>query len=138
MERGPSADDNISMASIIEQMDASGEVAEDALFRAPQRGQMVEGTIASIDRDGILVDIGRAADELKSVLAAVNYRNLDEEPAFTGRNTTTEFLAHEVFERVVAAIGRGELGAGANGVESIRVTLHESHVASASFTGPAS
>jgi hypothetical protein len=77
-----------------------------------------------------------AAEVLKSTLAGFNYRNLDEEPAFTGRNTTTEFLAHEIFERVVAAIGRGELGAAARGVESLRVTLHESHVASASFAGP--
>ena len=70
---------------------------------------------------------------LKATLAGFNYRNLDEEPAFTGRNTTTEFLARVIFERIVAAIGRGELGAAARGVESVRVTLHESHVASASF-----
>jgi 6-pyruvoyl-tetrahydropterin synthase len=91
---------------------------------------------AALDANGMVVDIGLAAEVLKSTLAGLNYRNLDEEPAFTGRNTTTEFLAHEIFERVVAAIGRGELGAAARGVESLRVTLHESHVASASFTGP--
>ena len=93
---------------------------------------------ADLDANGMVVDIGLATEVLKVTLAGLNYRNLDEEPAFTGRNTTTEFLAHEIFERVVEAIGRGELGAGASGVESMRVTLHESHVASASFTGAVS
>jgi 6-pyruvoyl-tetrahydropterin synthase len=91
---------------------------------------------AALDANGMVVDIGLATEVLKSTLAGFNYRNLDEEPAFAGRNTTTEFLAHEIFERVVAAIGCGELGAAARGVESLRVTLHESHVASASFAGP--
>ena len=91
-----------------------------------------------LDANGIVVDIGLATEVLKATLAGFNYRNLDEEPVFRGRNTTTEFLAHEVFQRIVAAIGRGELGAGAHGVESVRVTLHESHVASASFTGTVS
>jgi 6-pyruvoyltetrahydropterin/6-carboxytetrahydropterin synthase len=89
-----------------------------------------------LDANGMVVDIGLATDVLKATLAGLNYRNLDDEPAFTGRNTTTEFLAHEIFARIVAAIGRGELGPAAPGVDSIRVTLHESHVASASFTGP--
>jgi 6-pyruvoyl-tetrahydropterin synthase len=89
----------------------------------------------ALDEDGMVVDIGLATEVLREVLAGLNYRNLDEEPAFTGRNTTTEFLAREVFDRMVAAIGRGDLGAGARGVESVRVTLHESHVASASFEG---
>jgi 6-pyruvoyl-tetrahydropterin synthase len=88
-----------------------------------------------LDANGMVVDIGRAADVLKTTLAALNYRNLDEETVFKGRNTTTEFLAHEIFTRIVAAIGRGELGAAASGVDSVRVTLHESHVASASYTG---
>ena len=83
----------------------------------------------------VTADIGRATDVLRAVLAALNYRNLDEEPAFTGRNTTTEFLARVVFDRIVAAVGRGELGAGAGAVESARVVLHESHVASASYEG---
>ena len=90
----------------------------------------------TLDANGMVVDIGLAAEVLKATLAGLAYRNLDEEPAFAGHNTTTEFLAHEIFERVVAAIGRGDLGAGARGLESARVTLHESHVASASFTGP--
>ena len=88
-----------------------------------------------LDANGMVVDIGLATEVLKSTLAALNYRNLDEEPAFKGRNTTTEVLAHDVFERIVAAIVRGDLGAAARGVERVRVTLHESHVASASFTG---
>ena len=85
--------------------------------------------------EGIVVDIGRAAESLRLALADLNYRNLDEVPAFAGRNTTTEVLARVVFDRLVAAIGRGDLGPGAAAVEQIRVTLHESHVASASFEG---
>jgi 6-pyruvoyl-tetrahydropterin synthase len=91
-----------------------------------------------LDANGMVVDIGLATEVLRAVLAGLNYRNLDEDPAFTGHNTTTEFLARELFDRIVSAIGRGELGAGARGVESVRVLLHESHVASASFTGPLS
>jgi 6-pyruvoyltetrahydropterin/6-carboxytetrahydropterin synthase len=86
-----------------------------------------------LDADGIVVDIGRASDALRRILANLNYRNLDDEPAFTGRNTTTEMLARVVFDGMVAALGRGDLGPGADGLEQIRVTLHESHVASASY-----
>jgi 6-pyruvoyltetrahydropterin/6-carboxytetrahydropterin synthase len=89
-----------------------------------------------LDDDGIVVDIGRAAESLKSVLAGLNFSNLDEDPAFRGRNTTTEFLARVVFERMAEAIRRGDLGDGARGIESLRVVLHESHVAWASFDGP--
>ena len=92
----------------------------------------------ALDGDGMVVDIGLATEVLKTTLAALNYRNLDEEPAFRGRNTTTEVLAHEIFERIVEAIRRGEVGGGARGVERVRVTLHESHVASASFIGDVS
>jgi len=88
-----------------------------------------------LDADGIVVDIGRASDELRKIVAGLSYRNLDEEPAFAGRNTTTEFLARVVFDRLSAAIRRGELGDGGRAIESIRVTLHESHVAAASFEG---
>ena len=88
-----------------------------------------------LDADGVVVDIGRASDVLKAVLAALNFRNLDEAPEFKGRNTTTEFLARVVFDRVAEAIRRGDLGAAARGVESLRVTLHESHIASASYEG---
>jgi 6-pyruvoyl-tetrahydropterin synthase len=95
----------------------------------------VEFRRASLDHDGMVVDIGRAGEVLRATLAAINYRNLDDEPAFAGRNTTTEFLAKVVFDRIVEAIARGDLGGGARAVESVRVTLHESHVASAGFEG---
>ena len=98
----------------------------------------VEFKRPDLDADGIVVDIGRAADALRRVLAELNYRNLDEVPAFAGRNTTTEFLARVVFDGLVSAMRRGDLGPGAALVEQIRVTLHESHVASASFEGPVS
>ena len=98
----------------------------------------VEFTRRDLDADGIVVDIGRASDALRGVLADLNYRNLDELPAFAGRNTTTEFLARVVFDGLVAAMTRGDLGPGGAEVEQMRVTLHESHVASASFEGPVS
>jgi 6-pyruvoyltetrahydropterin/6-carboxytetrahydropterin synthase len=93
----------------------------------------VELSRAELDADGIVVDIGRAGDTLKRLLADLNFRNLDEVAAFAGRNTTTEFLARIVYDGMVAAIRHGDLGPGATGVERIKVTLHESHVASASF-----
>ena len=86
-----------------------------------------------LDAHGIVVDIGRAGEVLHATLADLNYRNLDEVPEFKGRNTTTEFLARIIFDRVAAAIRRGDLGDAARGVASVRVTLHESHVASASY-----
>ena len=95
----------------------------------------VELRRAELDADGIVVDIGRAGDELRKIVADLSYRNLDDEPAFAGRNTTTEFLARVVFDRLAAAIRRGALGDTARAIESARVTLHESHVASASFEG---
>ena len=88
-----------------------------------------------LDPDGIVVDIGRATDALHAVLAALNFRNLDDEPAFEGRNTTTEFLAFVIHERIAAKIAAGELGAHARGLTSLRVTLHESHVAWAAYEG---
>jgi 6-pyruvoyltetrahydropterin/6-carboxytetrahydropterin synthase len=88
-----------------------------------------------LDQDGIVVDIGRASEELRKVVGGLSYRNLDEDAAFAGRNTTTEFLARVVFDRMAAAIREGTLGDGAKAIESMRVTLHESHVASASFEG---
>ena len=95
----------------------------------------VEFRSQQLDENGIVIDIGRASEAVRAILAEMNYRNLDEDPSFEGRNTTTEVLARTIFDRVAAARGRGELGAGASAVESIRVTLHESHVASASFEG---
>ncbi len=93
----------------------------------------VEFRRPEVDADGIVIDIGRAIEALRAVLSDLSYRNLDDEPSLKGRNTTTEFLARYVFSRLVAAIRRGDLGAGAHGIESIRVTLNESHVAAATF-----
>jgi len=90
---------------------------------------------ADLDGDGLVVDIGRAGDVLQGILDAMNYRNLDDEPAFAGENTTTEFLAREIWERLARAAGSGDLGDGARGLASICVTLHESHVAWASYEG---
>src|SRR5207245_186313 len=73
----------------------------------------VEFRRQDLDPDGLVVDIGRATDTLNKVLAGMSYRNLDEEPSFKGRNTTTEFLARAVFDRLVAAIRGGDLGTGA-------------------------
>jgi 6-pyruvoyl-tetrahydropterin synthase len=95
----------------------------------------VEFRRAELDEAGIVVDIGRATTCLEAALGALSYRNLDDEPRFAGRNTTTEFLARTVFDRMAAAVGRGELGDGASAIESIRVTLHESHIASAAYEG---
>src|SRR5476651_1474619 len=77
----------------------------------------VEFRRPSLDRDGIVVDIGRASEAVKAVLSELNFRNLDDESVFKGKNTTTEFLARVVFDRVVAAIRAGHLGPGAGGVE---------------------
>ena len=88
-----------------------------------------------LDDDGLVVDIGLAAKLLKQVLEALDYRNLDEEPAFSGRNTTTEFMARVIFDRVAAAARTGALGAGGRGLGALSVTLHESHVAWASYEG---
>ena len=88
-----------------------------------------------LDSDGVVVDIGRAGEELRQVVGGLSYRNLDDVAGFAGRNTTTEFLARVVFDRMAAAIRRGALGPGANAIESMRITLHESHVASASVDG---
>ena len=90
---------------------------------------------AELDSDGIVVDIGRATQVLHAVLAELNFRNLDEESVFQGRNTSTEFLARVVFDRVAARIAAGELGSNAGGLGQLKVTLHESHVAWAAYEG---
>ena len=95
----------------------------------------VEFRRPDLDSSGIVVDIGRAGAALHEALSGLNYRNLDEDGSFTGQNTTTEFLAREVFDRIAAAIGRGDLGPGADGVRALRVTLRESHIAWASYEG---
>jgi 6-pyruvoyl-tetrahydropterin synthase len=87
----------------------------------------------SLDEDGILVDIGRATEALGRVVAELSYRNLDEEPVFAGTNSTTEVLAKHVADRLAERIQEGELGPSASNVSGLVVTLHESHVAWASY-----
>lgn len=86
-----------------------------------------------LDADNIVVDIGRAAEELHAVVGELSYRNLDEEAAFTGVNTSTEALARVIADRLAERVLAGGLGAGALGVTAIAVTLHESHIAWASY-----
>jgi 6-pyruvoyl-tetrahydropterin synthase len=88
---------------------------------------------ADVDGDGIVVDIGRAAEELRAVLSELSYRNLDEEPALAGLNTTTEALARLVADRLADRARDGALGEAGRSLDSLVVTLHESHVASASY-----
>src|SRR5215510_125803 len=94
----------------------------DATFRRP-----------SLDADGIVVDIALAAQELNAVLAQMNLRNLDEDPSLQGTNTTTEVLAKVIADRLAERIHAGALGEGARALTGITVTLHESHVAWASY-----
>jgi 6-pyruvoyl-tetrahydropterin synthase len=88
---------------------------------------------AALDADGLVVDIGLAAAALHDVLADLNYRNLDDDPSFAGRNTTTELLAQVVADRLAERVAAGSLGAAAAGLDGLVVTLHESHVAWASY-----
>ena len=90
----------------------------------------------ALDADGMVVDIALATEVLRRVLGELNLRNLDDDPAFAGQNTTTEFMARVVFERIAASVAAGELGAHAGGLESLRVRLSESHVAWAAYEGP--
>jgi len=94
----------------------------DVEFRRPQ-----------LDEDGVVVDIGLASDALRSVISGLNYRNLDEDPAFARQNTTTEFLAQFIFQCLVEKIREGKLGSSARQLKSMRVTLHESHIAWAAY-----
>ena len=94
----------------------------DATFRRPE-----------LDADNLVVDIGRAAEHLRAVLAELNYRNLDDEKAFAGMNTSTEALARVVADRLAERVHTGALGAGAGGLTGLTVTLHESHIAWASY-----
>ena len=91
---------------------------------------------AELDADGIVVDIGRAAAELHAVLAELTYRNLDDEPAFAGTNTSTEALARVVADRLADSVHAGALGDTARGLDGLVVTLHESHIAWASYERP--
>jgi 6-pyruvoyl-tetrahydropterin synthase len=97
----------------------------DATFRRP-----------TLDADGIVVDIGRAAAELREVLADLTYRNLDDESALAGVNTTTEVLARVIADRLAERVLGGAMGEGAREVEALVVTLHESHIAWASYERP--
>jgi 6-pyruvoyl-tetrahydropterin synthase len=90
-------------------------------------------TREELDEDGIVVDIGRASAALRDVLADVDYRNLDEDPAFASANSSTEALARLIADRLADRIHAGELGDGARELSGLAVTLHESHVAWASF-----
>lgn len=90
-----------------------------------------------LDGNGLVCDIGRALDTLKAVLAEINYRNLDDLPDFRGRNTTTEFLAGEIFRRMKSRVAQGALGPGTTGaLAAMRIVLRESPVAWAAFEGP--
>ncbi len=94
----------------------------DATFRA-----------ASLDDDGVVVDIGRAAEALHAIVGELTYRNLDDEPALAAMNTTTEALAEVVADRLAERVRAGALGEAARGLAAIAVTLHESHLAWASY-----
>jgi len=94
----------------------------DATFRRPE-----------LDDDNIVVDIGLATQELGAVVSELNYRNLDSEPDFKDTNTSTEFLAKVIADRLADRVHAGGLGEGARGLTGITVTLHESHIAWASY-----
>jgi 6-pyruvoyl-tetrahydropterin synthase len=94
----------------------------DATFKRPE-----------LDDDNIVVDIGRAGEELKAIVGALSYRNLDDLSEFKGVNTSTEFLAKVIADRLADKVAAGDLGAGAHGLAAIAVTLHESHIAWAGY-----
>jgi 6-pyruvoyl-tetrahydropterin synthase len=91
---------------------------------------------SALDPDGLVVDIGRAAKELQAVVAELSYRNLDNEAAFTGMNTSTEALAQVVADRLAERVHAGALGDSARNLDALLVTLHESHIAWASYERP--
>ena len=86
-----------------------------------------------LDADGIVVDIGRATEELRAVLADFNYKNLDDEPEFAGMNTSTEALARVIADRLAERARGGALGDAGRELDALAVTLQESHVASAGY-----
>ena len=96
---------------------------------------VVDATFSRVelDPDDIVVDIGRATEVLRGVLADLNYRNLDEVPELAGRNTTTEVLARLIADRLAGRVDGGGLGVSASGLARIGVTLRESHIAWASY-----
>jgi 6-pyruvoyl-tetrahydropterin synthase len=91
---------------------------------------------SALDADDIVLDIGRAAEEVRAVLGELTYRNLDDEPALATINTTTEVLARLIADRLAERVHAGSLGAGARELEALVVTLHESHIAWASYERP--
>jgi len=91
---------------------------------------------AALDADNVVVDIGQAAEQLRAVLAELTYRNLDDEAAFAGMNTSTEALARVVADRLADRVHAGALGDTARELEALVVTLHESHIAWASYERP--
>ena len=94
----------------------------DASFRASE-----------LDADGVVVDIGRAAEALSQITGSLTYRNLDDEPEFDGMNTTTERLCQVIADRLAERVADGRLGSGDGRLSSVEVTLHESHIARASY-----
>ena len=96
----------------------------------------VEFRRAELDGDGIVVDIGKATDTLKAVLADLNFQNLDDVPAFKDKNTTTEFLTKYIFDRLAHHAREGDLGRPGRELSAIRVSIGESHVARASYEAP--
>ncbi len=94
----------------------------DATFKRP-----------ALDDDNIVVDIGLASEQLHEICGSLSYRNLDDEADFTGVNTSTEFLAKVIADRLAERIAAGSLGAGASGLTGLAVTLHESHIAWAGY-----
>jgi 6-pyruvoyl-tetrahydropterin synthase len=96
----------------------------------------VEFRSQALDENGIVIDIGRAHEILKATLGPLNYKNLDSLPDFTGRNTTTEFLAHHIHGRLAEAARSGGLGRDGKALKAIRVTISESHVARAWYEAP--
>ncbi|MEZ5824859.1 MAG: 6-carboxytetrahydropterin synthase [Geminicoccaceae bacterium] len=95
----------------------------------------VEFRRAELNEDHVVVDIGRATDQLKDILGELNYRNLDELDIFAGQNTTTEFLARHIHRRMAEAVRAGKLGPGGEALHSLKVELGESHVAWAGYEG---
>ena len=90
----------------------------------------------ALDADNIVVDIGLAAEQLHAVVGDLSYRNLDDEAEFAGMNTSTEALAKVIADRLAERVHAGALGEGARGLAGIAVTLHESHIAWASYERP--
>jgi 6-pyruvoyl-tetrahydropterin synthase len=91
----------------------------------------------TLDRNGVVIDIGRAHEGLRAIVKDLNYRNLDDLPEFRGHNTTTEFLTKHVHDRLAAAARDNGLGRDGRELNAIRVTISESHVARAWYEGPA-